>query len=353
MRRRNGVNMATKTKDAKNLFLGFTFTFLVKSHAHLMMKRVQEYGGALDDTVSSATTHIVCRPEMPMNKITQALDADSLKLESYHLVTQNFVAQSIIMGELQDETAFRPVLLDSDGKRKLTAISHQGTTSAAAAGASPSLSSPPRKRVKPSSQEDAIPTPINIQHSRTGNMTTPPPATTSAAAQNNSLKSATIPESEEEEDATSEPCVVERRGSDWVAIRGKKPKFTGGHTGIPWGSYGIWDEPFDPGTARTTIEKLRKYWYVTKDRSSKQGDKGENEGAGEGLSVGNGGSREVSAEPHPQSSNGVCCHIACALRPYCLVQRLEEVKKIYLEGRDQFKLKASILIFKIFSGAHQ
>ena len=46
------------------------------------------------------------------------------------------------------------------------------------------------------------------------------------------------------------PCRVERRGSEFVAVRGVKPQYTGGRTGIPWGSCGVWAEPFDPDAAR-------------------------------------------------------------------------------------------------------
>jgi hypothetical protein len=43
---------------------------------------------------------------------------------------------------------------------------------------------------------------------------------------------------------------VERRGGEFVAVQGVKPQYTGGRTGIPWGSYGVWAEPFDPKAAR-------------------------------------------------------------------------------------------------------
>ncbi len=45
-------------------------------------------------------------------------------------------------------------------------------------------------------------------------------------------------------------CRVVRRGAEFVAIRGVKPRFTGGDTGIPWGTAGVFDEPYDPAAAR-------------------------------------------------------------------------------------------------------
>ena len=317
--------MPPKNKnDSNHLFQGLRFTFLVKSHAKLMMKRIQEYGGALDDTVTSATTHIVCRPEMPGEKIIEALPPEAQNLDHYHLVTQNFVAQSIIKDALQDETAFRPVLIDTIKKRKDAPSS--GTTPMKLSQSFPS-NSPPTKRIKPSSPAEAIPTPSIVPNSGRS------PAEQNAVQPHESSKE--VEEEESEDGLSKEPCVVERRGSEWVAIRGRKPKVTGGSTGIPWGSFAVWDEPFDPGASRNTIEKLRKYWYVTRDPSKihNGGEKEENLPAG--------GSREVSAEPQPKSGNGVCSHVACSLRPYCFIRRLEDVKKIYLEGRDQFKIKVS------------
>jgi hypothetical protein len=45
-------------------------------------------------------------------------------------------------------------------------------------------------------------------------------------------------------------CVVARQGSEFICVRGTAPRFTGGHTGIPWGFAGVWDEPCDEAAAR-------------------------------------------------------------------------------------------------------
>lgn len=50
-------------------------------------------------------------------------------------------------------------------------------------------------------------------------------------------------------------CVVERRGSEFVCVQGSKPRFTGGNTGIPWGTFGVWCEPYDAATARLVLSK--------------------------------------------------------------------------------------------------
>jgi hypothetical protein len=45
--------------------------------------------------------------------------------------------------------------------------------------------------------------------------------------------------------------VVQRRGAEFVVVSGSKPRFTGGHTGIPWGTANVWDEPYDEEEARS------------------------------------------------------------------------------------------------------
>lgn len=46
------------------------------------------------------------------------------------------------------------------------------------------------------------------------------------------------------------------------------------------------------------------------------------------------------AEPAPaQGGNAVCSHVACLRRPFCIVQKLGEVGKLYIPGRDQYRIK--------------
>lgn len=42
--------------------------------------------------------------------------------------------------------------------------------------------------------------------------------------------------------------------------------------------------------------------------------------------------------------NGVCEHVCCARRPYCLVSKLGQYRTLYQEGQgvDQFKLKVGV-----------
>ncbi len=50
--------------------------------------------------------------------------------------------------------------------------------------------------------------------------------------------------------------MVERRRAEFVCVRGAKPRFTGGHTGLPWGASGVWDEPYEEAAARQVLSGL-------------------------------------------------------------------------------------------------
>jgi DNA polymerase lambda len=60
------------------------------------------------------------------------------------------------------------------------------------------------------------------------------------------------------------PCRVERRGSEFVAVSGVRPTYTGGSTGIPWGSCGVWDEPVDEEGARQGFTLLKRLAQLRK-----------------------------------------------------------------------------------------
>ena len=37
-------------------------------------------------------------------------------------------------------------------------------------------------------------------------------------------------------------------------------RFTGGHSRQPWGTGGVWLEPYDESTIEPEIQKLREFW---------------------------------------------------------------------------------------------
>ena len=38
-------------------------------------------------------------------------------------------------------------------------------------------------------------------------------------------------------------------------------RFTGGHSGVEWGTDGEWVEPYDDAGARETKDKLHRFWH--------------------------------------------------------------------------------------------
>jgi len=201
--------MASNCRN-EGLFGGLHFYFLVRAHMSRMMQRVSELGGVIDDSLKDTTTHAVCDPGCSEKFATEKLGA-ALPRAGLHLVTPDFISTSIVNGKLQSESNFlprfvvglqrnasrksqRPKVLDVDDK------SHGSKASVAAA-------CPPSKRPK-----------RNDDYTITHSMKTP-----------QKLDSEDIGYSSPSADGQ---CVVERRGSDWVPVRGRLPRFTGGHTGM-------------------------------------------------------------------------------------------------------------------------
>jgi DNA polymerase lambda len=310
--------------DGSLLFSGLRFFFVTKAHMQLMMKRVVEQGGTLDDAVvPGETTYIICPPKTSRAVLDAALPPSSTTAK-YKLVTQQYVAQSIIKGKRQNEANYRPVVIEP----KLV--------SPAIAAASPTMSQPPAKRqklqggsIEDKEQVTVVPTPLS-EVSR-------PPSVTGERGE-------TKEESEEEEEGNEiEPCIVRRQGSKWVAIQGRKPKYTGGNTGIPWGSYGVWDEPFNLEKARETVEKLRKHWYVVVGGGNRnvQNFVEQATTAGESNEENETNPSDNTVDRDDKTTNGICLHAACSKRRFCFIALLEEFKnKVYVPGRDQFKIKA-------------
>jgi hypothetical protein len=322
--------------DGQHLFSQLRFYFLTKAHMHLMMKRVVEQGGALDDSfVPGSTTHVICPPKTSRAVLDAALsthhaDASS---SSYELVTQQFVAQSIIKGKRQNEADFRPVIIEP-------------------------VASPPKPAVTPSrpvKKQKLEESGVEELEDKVNKVPTPSTLVPRRSSATGEETKEVEQEQKEDDEKAKLPCIVRRQGADWVAVQGRKPRYTGGNTGIPWGSYGVWDEPFNVEKARQTVEKLRQHWYVVASGGGGGGGSKSKNGNG-GTSSETAATRENINEEEEEdiankkgtlnststsTLNGVCSHVACSKRHACLSQLLEEFKnKVYLPGRDQFKIKA-------------
>ncbi|KAL3133282.1 hypothetical protein ABBQ38_007162 [Trebouxia sp. C0009 RCD-2024] len=113
--------------------------------------------------------------------------------------------------------------------------------------------------------------------------------------------------------------------------------FTGGHTGIPWGTGGVWEEPWDQQSALDTIRKLERRWYQL-DRNNTAPDQ-----SVEAAEQHEDGSSDEEGPPRKQlkpSVNKVCQHVACSAQPVCLVEQLQTVRSNYRGRVDQFRIKA-------------
>ena len=82
---------------------------------------------------------------------------------------------------------------------------------------------------------------------------------------------------------------------------------------------------------RRTVTRLKEFWYKSKHQPVPPSPLDQH--APDSPGVGGGGG----------SGGGGCGHAACALRPYCLVDRLMAMKsEVYIgKGVAQFKVKAS------------
>lgn len=82
-----------------------------------------------------------------------------------------------------------------------------------------------------------------------------------------------------------------------------------------------------------TRRKLWAAWHRVAVPSAEGEDSGRSDGepAQEATEGGTGS---------PEKLNRVCTHHVCARRPFCILDKLREVRGLYVEGRDQYRIKA-------------
>ncbi|PRW58402.1 DNA polymerase lambda [Chlorella sorokiniana] len=322
-----------------------------------MQQRLQQLGGRLEPALvpgPGGTTHVVCAPGMTRAEVEAKLKGykgllaasavEGLMLpEGVAFVTQDFIPSSIAKQQVQPAEGHAPAFLKPAPPAPPQAAA---APAAAAAAAAAGAQAQPHVRVA-GEESDSRGSPAAWQRNQAEGQQQQQqqqPASSVATqlldeAEQQALEDGVVsPQDVQQDQAGGEqppqqaqlPCRVVRRGAEFVAVRGVKPRYTGGDTGIPWGTAGVFDEPYDPAAARDTVDKLRAFWYSYKGGASPQVPPG---------SLPQPPAAPGQAQP---ATNGVCSHACCAARPYCIIDRLNDVKKAYIASRnlDQFRIKA-------------
>lgn len=239
---------------------------------------------------------------------TRLVLSDTLSVpvpNSAHFVTPDFFSQSILANKRLDEEKFRPKFLE---QARRAAHEH-------------------RQRQAPSPAKSSL------------HDTAPCPVEPLAE-----IKADTIVEDLDYKPCAEElQCVVERYGARFVAVRGALPKYTGGRSGIPWGKHCVWSEPYSTSKAHKALEKLRSFWYRTAGTESvSPTHNSRRRSALSGLRDGHPtpGATHVESPPPKESRNGICLHVACSKKAFCIVRILAAMKTAYLEGKDYFQIRA-------------
>jgi hypothetical protein len=230
-----------------DLFRGLRFVFLSKSHMAVLIKRVKELQGEIQDDITENVTHVVC----PNDAFSQPDDVEL----PVTCITPDWLSQSIATGQLQDAAAYRPRFKPPQQAARKQAPAHQVVDAKPPPQVS-TLADFPRKR--PRYIGSPHPPPQKRATSRDSTPSKGQPDLSSGDSRKDAIVADTATNYGHDQfkyDEAKQACIVERRGLEWIAVQGEKPRFTGGHTGIPWGSYGVWDEPYDEVKAKETVSK--------------------------------------------------------------------------------------------------
>ena len=140
---------------------------------------------------------------------------------------------------------------------------------------------------------------------------------------------------------------------------------TGGNTGIPWGTGGVWLEPVDEEAAQSTVDRIQQFWHRKaagysvlssgaartdqsasllsgEDRAATSADVGgsDSEGSVSRMVVSNGQRPSHGSG----AANTVCLHVACSPYAFCLVEQLEAVRDSYGKSRSMHFNRKPILV---------
>uniref|UniRef100_A0A1D1ZYL6 DNA polymerase n=1 Tax=Auxenochlorella protothecoides TaxID=3075 RepID=A0A1D1ZYL6_AUXPR len=317
----------------KHVFEGCRLVFWHKSHVSRMKDRVVDRGGSIAAALDKDTTHVVSGANTSLvtaaAHLAQAehvrpslsLDIDSMRVAAptgVHFVLPTWITASMLKQTRQAESDH----LSPFGQRLAAAMPQaHGEAAVSGPGEHSGSGSADGKGPGAKQRERAGSPPSSKTGSGLG--TSPAHAPTWTGGSGAPLCDAEpLPRKKARRPQPPAPCRVERVGSEFVAIEGDTlPRFTGGDSGLPWGWAGVWEEPWDEATAMATREKLRHHWYRTA-RAATAPPTGKDQG-GKAPRV-----------------NTACRHAACAPHPFCIVEKLAEYRSVYVEGRDQYRIKA-------------
>ena len=326
--------------------------------------------------------------------------------EGVAFVTPDWVSRSIPKHHLLPEEQFRPPGLApapaSPAAATQAAAGHDG------AGTGGQQQQEQQEQQQPQQREH--PTGADAKQHRDAAPAGPEPTSSTATVPFSSQQMWAAGQDAQQQDVLQGPafCRVERRGSEFVAVQGAKPLYTGGAAavlgslllvhaaqhvpasgclqgatpalhGAPTACGRSLTTKPPPGRAarlhaandrtadqdqlpewmdaaaacsylcRQTVDKLRAYWFHTHTAGQEAPPTSPQvflHSRQSRLTMHAPPLRPLSCLPAPQPPktsqlNGVCSHVCCSRRPFCVVQGLSDFKtSVYFEGRDQFQMKA-------------
>lgn len=293
---------------------GLHLVFWRLKHARPLIDKAQRQGAVVEEAFTPATDFAIVEPLTQTSQLLQELaEYDrSLLPQSLRFVTRDFLTDTFSAGKLQDATSYvvdhkRPT------DRVCSSTPEPEPQPAAAAGAGASAAAD-------SSTAAAASAVLGPPQPATG--AAAQPAAAAAAGQS----PATSGRVEAGAFTDAGPHVPRHR------------RFTGGdvQASRPWGTGGVWLEPYDRQSANASVKKLFDAWHQSPtDLQRQAGEARSGEASDAGNAAGAGAAQAAAA-----TTNGICEHVACSACGVCIVKELEETRRLYRSRTDQFRIKA-------------
>jgi hypothetical protein len=276
---------ASPAKPEPELFSDCRMLFWATHLTSVMQQRVKQLGGNVHAALAPNTTHIICAPDITPLQAAAKLASwkgcavqcnwccwagqaqNFAQISTYWsrrpwrevhtgsgetvqlpvgvaFVRLDWVARSIAMQARQPVDDYVPQGLAA------VPLPQPKPTDATAAQEQPGDQQAPPKQT---SRQSTAPSSQQPREQRTsGPAATAPQASSSTSTQPLSAEELAAARQDVQQGPLP-PCTVARQRSEFVAVQGVRPRFTGGDTGIPWGTAGVWDEPYDDEAARWAL----------------------------------------------------------------------------------------------------